>query len=57
VFVFGTFAFCKEVLDFAIFIIQKTLSNYLGSVVFRILVEKCNIYEAHIFPRSLVQTC
>jgi hypothetical protein len=23
----------------------------------RILVEKWNIYEAHIFPRSLIQTC
>ena len=23
----------------------------------RILVEKWNMYEAHIFPRSLVQTC
>ena len=35
----------------------EKIFNFFKCVEVRILVEKCNIYEAHIFPRSLVNTC
>ena len=35
---------------------EKILNIFL-SVEVRIVVEKWNIYEAHIFPRPLLQTC
>jgi len=35
---------------------EKKLNSLLGVVV-RILVEKLNIYEDHIFSRPLLQTC
>ena len=39
-----------------IYYAKKILNNF-RSVEVRILVEKWNIYENHIFPRSLVQKC
>ena len=36
---------------------SKKILIYFESVEVRILAEKWNIYEAHIFPMSLVQTC
>ena len=36
---------------------SKKVLNYFVYVEVWILEEKCNIYETHIFPRSLVQTC
>ena len=36
--------------------IMKKILNYFGFQQVRILLEKWNIYEAHIFPRSLAQT-
>jgi hypothetical protein len=39
----------------ASFIIRKKILNYFGCVEVRILVEKWNIHEAHIFQSSLVQ--
>ena len=35
----------------------KKILNYFGKLEFRILVEKLIIYEAHIYPMLLVQTC
>ena len=35
---------------------EKILHFFVGVEV-RIVVEKWNIYEAHIFPRPLLQTC
>ena len=49
----------KWLLHIATFILQKKkiiIINYFGCVEVRILVEKWNIFEANIFPRSLVQT-
>ena len=36
---------------------EKKILNYFLCVVVLILEEKWNIYETHIFPSSLVQTC
>jgi len=38
-------------------ILFEKIFNYFICVRVRILVEKRNIYEAHIFPKTLVQTC
>jgi len=38
-------------------LLWKKILNYFVFVEVRILVEKWNIYEAHIFTRSLVQKC
>ena len=35
----------------------KKILNPFVCVEVRILVEKGNVYEGHIFPRSLLQTC
>ena len=48
----------KWLLDIATFIKQKKkIFNILECVEVRILVEKWNRYEEHIFRNSLVQTC
>jgi hypothetical protein len=38
-------------------ILWEKILNFLVSLEFRILVEKSNVNEGHIFPRSLLQTC
>jgi len=35
----------------------KKILNTFVCVEVRILVEKWNVYEGHIFPRPLLQTC
>ena len=47
---------CKWRLDIATYIIQKNI-KFLIRVELRILCKKWNMYEAHIFPRPLQQTC
>jgi len=39
-----------------IYIAKKILNTFLW-VEFRILVGKWNVYEGHIFPKPLIQTC
>jgi len=36
---------------------EKKILNTFLCVELRILVEKSNVYEGHIFPRPLLQTC
>jgi len=56
-FFFGTFASWKEFLEIATFIFRNKISYNFVCVDVCILVQKWIIYEAQIFPRSLVQTC
>ena len=41
----------------SIYLLRKNILTYFGGVEFRILVGMWNIYEAHIFTRSLGQKC
>ena len=43
-------------LDFATYITKKIINPFV-CVEVRILVEKLNVNEGHIFPRPLLQTC
>ena len=36
---------------------EKKILNSFVCVEDKILVQKCNVYEVHIFPRPLLQTC
>ena len=38
-------------------ILGKKILNFLYVWKLEFFVKKCNIYEAHIFPRPLQQTC
>jgi len=40
-----------------IFIFRKNILNYFVCLEVWKLVEKWNVYESHIFPRALLQTC
>ena len=44
-------------MDIATYTIRKKILKFFLFVGYRILVEKWNIYEAHIFPMPLLQTC
>ena len=54
VFLFVTFVSWKVIVGYCVIYYVKIL-NYFGCMEYRILVEEWNIYEVHIFPRSLVQ--
>jgi len=64
--IFSSYVFGKVILtlsraenwmmDIVTYIIQKILNIFI-CVEVRILVKKWNMYEAHIFPRPLQQTC
>ena len=56
VYVFGTFGGLNVIVAHRVIYYVKYFNNF-KFVDVRILVEKCNIYEAHIFSKSLVQTC
>jgi hypothetical protein len=55
--VFGNCARWKLIVGHRDICYAKEILNYFGCVEVWILVEKWIIYEPHIFPRSLVQTC
>ena len=54
---FWHFPSWKEIVGLCDIYYAKKILNYFGCVAFRFLVQKWNIYEAHIFPRSLLETC
>ena len=63
---FSTYVFGKSFLHYRELKIDCWISRHILCekknrfficVNFRILVEKWNMYEAHIFPRPLLQTC
>ena len=61
-YVFGKFILTLSraenwLLYIATYIVRKKILNAFVCVEVRILVEKWNIYEAHIFPRPLLHTC
>ena len=55
--VFGTLASWKMIVGHRDIYYAKKSLNYFGCVEVRIIVEKWNIYESHIFLGSLVQSC
>jgi len=47
----------KLIVEYCEIYYAKKILNTFECVEFRILVEKWNVYEGHIFPISLLQTC